>query len=123
MRLGYFKGRDSKYNARPTRCREGIMHHSAMESARCDELHLLTRAVPPIISDLEAHPQPRFSLDVNGVHITNYLADFAYTDVESGQKIVEDVKGFRTETFRLKALLMLACHGVEISVVTRVRRR
>jgi hypothetical protein len=39
--LGFYRGRDSKYNARPTRCRQGVTHHSAMESARCDELHVM----------------------------------------------------------------------------------
>ena len=99
------------------------MHHSAMESARCDELHLMLRAERPVISDLEAHPQPRFNLEINGVGITHYMADFAYTDVESGQRVVEDVKGFQTAEFKIKARLMLAIHGVEISLVTKVRGR
>ena len=121
MGLGFYRGRDSKFNARPTRCREGVMHHSAMEAARCDELHVLQ--VGGLIRDLEAHPQPRFDLDVNGVHVTRYLADFSYVDVETGEKRVEDVKGFATAEYKLKKALMLAVHGVEVQEVKRVRGR
>ena len=97
------------------------MHHSAMEAARCDELHVLQ--VGGLIRDLEAHPQPRFDLDVNGVHVTRYLADFSYVDVETGEKRVEDVKGFATAEYKLKKALMLAVHGVEVQEVKRVRGR
>ena len=121
MGLGFYRGRDSKFNARPTRCREGVMHHSAMEAARCDELHVLQ--VGGLIRDLEAHPQPRFDLDVNGVHVTRYLADFSYVDVETGEKRVEDVKGFVTAEYKIKKALMLAVHGVEVQEVKRVRGR
>lgn len=31
-----------------------------------------------------------------------YIADFAYVDVETGEKIVEDVKGHETEVFKIK---------------------
>jgi len=119
--LGFYRGRDSKFNARPTRCRQGVTHHSAMESARCDELHVLQAG--ELIRDLEAHPQPRFDLEVNGVHVTRYLADFAYVDVETGERRVEDVKGFRTAEYQLKAKLMKACLGIEIQEVRKVRGR
>ena len=33
---------------------------------------------------------------------TIYRADFVYIDTETGQTVVEDVKGFRTEAYRLK---------------------
>lgn len=121
MGLGFYRGRDSKFNARATRCRTGTMHHSAMEAARCDELHALLSA--GLIRDLEAHPQPRFDLAVNDVHITRYLADFAYTDVETGERRVEDVKGFATGEYKLKKALMLAVHGIEVQEVRRVRGR
>lgn len=121
MSLGFYRGRDSKFNARPTRCRQGTTHHSAMEAARCDELHLLQQG--GLIRALEAHPQPRFDLDVNGVHVTRYLADFAYVDVETGGRVVEDVKGYATAEYRLKKALMLAVHGIEVQEVRRVRGR
>ncbi len=91
------------------------MHQSTLESRRCTELHLLQKG--GLIRDLEAHPQPRYSLDVNGVHVCLYLADFRYHDNQTGEVVVEDTKGRQTEVYRLKARLMLACHGVEIQEV------
>ena len=117
MGLGFYRGRDSKYNATPTRCAQGILHHSGAESRRCNELHLLQAG--GLIRDLDAHPQPRFKLDVNGVHVADYLADFSYTRTDGGQRIVEDVKGHSTETYKLKRRLMLACHGIEIEEVRK----
>lgn len=106
-----FRHKDgSKYGNRPTRCSEGIMHHSAKEARRCTELHVLQRG--GLISDLEAHPQPRFDLAVNGVEICRYMADFAYT--QEGERVVEDVKGHKTREYELKCRLMLACHGIEV---------
>ncbi len=119
--LGFYRGRHSKFNARATRCRQGTMHHSAMEAARCDELHLMQKG--GLIRDLEAHPQPRFDLAVNDVHVCHYIADFAYTDADSGQRVVEDVKGFATQEYRIKQRLMLGCHGIEVQEVRRVRGR
>lgn len=121
MGLGFYRGRNSKYNARPTRCRQNITHHSAMEAARCNELHVLQEG--GLIRDLEAHPQPRFDLAVNDVHITRYMADFRYTDAETGQTVVEDVKGHATQEYQLKKRLMLAVHGIEVQEVRKVRGR
>jgi len=117
MGLGFYRGKHSKYNARPTRCRQGLMHHSAMEAKRCNELHLMQEG--GLISDLEAHPQPRYRLDVEGVHICDYMADFAYYDIEQDRPVVEDVKGHATEVYRLKKKLMLACHGIAVDEVRR----
>ena len=121
MSLGFYRGRDSKFNNKPTRCRQGLMHHSGMEARRCDELHLMQQG--ELIADLEAHPQPRFDLKVNDAHICHYLADFAYRDLETGERVVEDVKGHATEVYKLKERLMLAIHGIEIRRVTRGGRR
>ena len=121
MSLGFYRGRDSKFNARPTRCRQGAMHHSGMESRRCDELHLMQQGA--LIRDLEAHPQPRFDLKVNDRHVTTYLADFAYVDAETAERVVEDVKGHATGEYRIKKALMLACYGIEVREVRRVRGR
>lgn len=121
MSLGFYRGRDSKYNARPTRCRQGVMHHSGMEARRCDELHLLQAG--DLIGDLEAHPQPRLSLDVNGEHICDYIPDFKYHDCQTGETVIEDVKGHATAEYKIKARLVRALYGVDIREVRRVRGR
>lgn len=107
----------SKFGNSPTRCREGVMHQSAKEARRCDELHLMQ--VGKLISDLEAHPQPRFRLTVNDVHICDVMPDFAYYDNELKRKRWEDVKskGTRTEVYKLKQRLAMATLGVEIEEV------
>lgn len=45
-----------------------------------------------------------------------YVADFVYRD-SSGGLVVEDVKGFRTEAYRIKRKLMLHVHGIVIKEV------
>ena len=114
-RWGAYRGKSSKFGNRPTRCSEGIMHQSGLEARRCTELHLMQKG--GLIRDLQAHPQPRFELDVNGVHICAYLADFSYHDVERGETITEDTKGHRTREYEIKRRLMLAIHGIEIREV------
>ena len=43
---------------------------------------------------------------------TNYIADFVYE--RNGETIVEDVKGFRTQAYKIKKELMKDRHGIEI---------
>jgi hypothetical protein len=107
--------------ARPDRCIENAMHQSRLEARRCTELHLMERG--GLIRDLQAHPQKRFRLDVNGVHVCDYLADFVYFDIERNREVVEDTKGFMTEVARLKLKLVAAVHGIEVEVVRRAKAR
>ena len=113
--------RGSKYRNQPNRCCEGIMHQSTLESARCTELHVMSRA--GLIRDLQAHPQVRLPcLGVKGEPACHYLADFRYTDSETGEVIYEDTKGIKTDIYRIKAAL-LKQQGIEIQEVRRVRGR
>lgn len=117
MALGFYRGRHSKYGNRPTRCRQGIHHHSQMEAQYCNKLHILQEG--GLIRDLQAHPQPRYDLVVNDVKVCAYLADFAYFDIEQDREVVCDVKGYRTEVYKLKKRLMLACKGIGVEEVRR----
>jgi hypothetical protein len=58
------------------------------------------------IRDLEL--QPRFPIVINGKKVCTYIADFAYRDGQSGNKHVEDSKGYRTDLYRLKKKLVEA---------------
>ena len=98
-----------KYHNVPRRV-DGILFHSGKEARRYQELKALEKA--GVIVALEL--QPRFKLDVNGVHVCDYIADFSYHDEERRVDVVEDVKGWRTEVYKLKARLMLAIHGIEV---------
>jgi hypothetical protein len=87
---------------------DGIRFDSKKEAARWGELLLMRSA--GLIADLER--QVRFDLDVNGVRVCRYVADFTY--VEGDCVVVEDCKGFRTPEYKLKRRLLLAIHGIEI---------
>lgn len=97
----------NKYNAKRTVV-DGITFHSGVEANRYAELKLLERAGE--ISELML--QQSFVIDVSGVHICTYIADFSY--IEKGRNIVEDKKGVRTALYSIKTKLVLACHGVDI---------
>lgn len=43
-----------------------------------------------------------------------YVADFVYFDHETNQVVLEDCKGFRTDTYKLKKALMLDRYGIQI---------
>lgn len=47
-----------------------------------------------------------------------YMADFVYTDTETGETVVEDVKGYKGggayAVFSLKRKMMLHVHGIRI---------
>lgn len=69
-----------------------------------------------LIEDLRR--QVRYELvpafDVDGRHYrpVYYVADFVY--VEDGKEIVEDVKGMRTDVYRLKSKLFARRYGMNI---------
>ena len=47
----------------------------------------------------------------------SYIADFVYTDNETGEEVVEDAKGMRTPEYVIKRKLMLYVHGIKIKEV------
>ena len=98
----------NKYRAIKTVCAAGHKHDSKKEAARCDVLHLLLKAGQ--VSDLKL--QPTFLIEIGGHKVCKYKADFAYR--QGGADVVEDVKGIKTPTYRLKAKLLRATHGITI---------
>lgn len=103
----------SKYGSRSCRCMSGHLHHSRGEAGYCTKLELLRRA-----GEIRSYkPQVRYSLDVNGKHITNHYVDFEVV-LKDGRKRVEEYKGFGTDTWRLKKLLFEALYpNIEYLVV------
>lgn len=89
---------------------DGYRFASKAEHRRYRELKLLVAA--GAISDLEVHP--KFPLTINGTNVGRYEADFGYRDLERNEVVFEDVKGVRTEVYKLKAKLVRALYGVEI---------
>jgi len=92
---------------------DGFNFDSLSEARRYGELKI--EELAGSISDLDVHQ--RFSLDVNGVHICDYEADFTYR--RNGRFVVEDVKSTATVTrlYRVKKKLMLAVLGITIQEV------
>lgn len=88
---------------------DGITFASAKEARRYGELKLLERAGE--ISSLRT--QPRFPIVINGVKVCTYVADFAYFEGEP-TCVVEDVKGFKTDVYKIKRKLMKACHDIDV---------
>ena len=76
------------------------------------------------ISHLEIHP--RIRCEINGRKICDYLADFRYFDSSQsgpdgqvGCQVVEDVKGFKTDVYKLKKKLVEALYpGTKISEIS-----
>ena len=101
----------SKYRAIPTMV-DGIKFASGREARRYMDLKLLQCAGE--ISGLEL--QPVFPLIVDGVQVGKYLADFRYYKAD-GELVIEDSKGFKTPTYRLKKRIVEAQYGIEVKEV------
>lgn len=91
---------------------DGIVFDSHKEACRWCELRLLERAGE--IQSLQR--QVAFELIPKSRHgrAIRYVADFVY--IESGQQVIEDVKGMRTDVYKLKKRMM-AEQGKEIREV------
>lgn len=105
----------SKYGARKTICNQGHKHDSKKEANRCGELTLMEKA--GVIEDLEQQPtfelQQTFRFNGKTYRKITYTADFKYFDTAIDRVVVEDVKGVRTQVFRLKKKLFLYRHGLD----------
>lgn len=105
----------SKYKAIKSTV-EGIEFDSKAEGRRYSELLMLQRARK--ISELELQPTFVLALPVKfagskrAKPALRYRADFQY--IESGLRVVEDVKGVLTPAFKIKQHLMLSVHGIDV---------
>ena len=122
-----------KYHSKKTVI-DGITFDSRKEAERYSELKLLERC--GAISNLElqkvyelipAQYEMYERYGKNGQRLKDgkkciekscvYKADFVYIDNETGQQVVEDVKGFRTKEYKIKKKLMLYIHGIKIKEI------
>ena len=108
----------NKYGARKLTAPDGQVFDSVKEYHRWGGLRLLERAGK--IKDLKR--QVKYVLipaqrDETGKVVEremSYIADFEYFDLERGEKVVEDCKGFKTEVYRIKKKMMLWVHGIRV---------
>ena len=111
----------NKYGARKVTAPDGQKFDSQKEYHRWCELKLLERAGR--ITGLAR--QVKFVLipsqkDSHGKTIErecSYLADFSYIDTATGESVVEDAKGVKTEAYKIKKKLMLYVHKIKIQEV------
>jgi hypothetical protein len=103
----------SKYHAKKTVV-DGITFDSRKEADR----YLVLKGMEEDGAIEGLHRQVRYELvpafDVDGRHYrpVYYVADFVY--VEDGKTVVEDVKGMRTDVYRLKSKLFARRYGMSI---------
>lgn len=114
---------------------------SEREHKRFCELHILLRQglirdldqqvpfplIPTIREEIGVYArgprkgQPKYGKVIE--HGVTYVADFVYTDAATGERIVEDAKGFRDphsstyQVFVIKRKLMLHVHGIRVREV------
>ena len=105
----------SKFNAKKTTV-DGIVFDSRREARRYQELKLLERggAIKDLRRQVRYELIPAFECGGKHYRPTSYVADFVYTDCKTGAEVVEDVKGVRTDTYRLKAKMFAWRYGVSI---------
>ena len=124
----------AKYHNIKTTTSDGIRHDSQKEATRWCELKLLERAGK--ITDLKRQVEyelipdqyetyERYGKSGNrlkdGIKLIErrvcYVADFVYTDLATGQTVVEDTKGVRTKEYIIKRKLMWFVYKIRITEV------
>ncbi len=106
-------GRIKGISAPAARTYNGRVYHSKSEAEYAQRLDFQIKA--GIVESYDC--QERLHIIVGNVHICDVVVDFK---VKMADGIVEyvEVKGFETETFRLKKKLLLACYpGIRYTVL------
>lgn len=124
----------SKYHSKKTPCNHGHVHDSRTEANRCNVLHQLEQMKK--ISGLETQKKyvliPAQRAKGEGFYTKGknkgkpkpgkviekecaYYADFVY--YKDDELIVEDVKGVKTEAYKIKKKLMLERYGIRITEI------
>lgn len=101
--------RRGKYNARKTEV-DGFVFDSRKEANRYQELKILEAAGEIV----DIRMQVKYHCTVNGKKICTYIADFEYTTTKDQKVHTEDVKGYKTEVYKLKKKLVEALFNIEI---------
>ncbi len=92
---------------------KGRVFHSKREAEFARTLDMMRRATDPEQRVREIEYQPKYPLVVNGKKICTYIGDFNVT-YESGKRTLFDVKGFKTDIYKMKKKLVEALYPVEI---------
>lgn len=103
----------SKYKARKTVV-DGITFDSRREAHRYTVLKSMEEdgAIENLRRQVRYELVPAFDVDGKHYRPIFYVADFVYR--EDGKEVVEDVKGMRTDVYRLKSKLFAKRYGMSI---------
>jgi len=82
-------------------------YDSKKESVRANELKLLERAghIAELCEQVTFELQPSFKCNGKTERAIKYIADFTY--LKNGNLFVEDVKGFKTDVYKMKRKVLL----------------
>ena len=109
--MGYSKYKNRKVTT------DNIQFDSIKEADRYIELKILQRAGK--ISNLELQPKfeliPKYTIGGRSIRKMEYVADFKY--IENGKVVIEDVKGMKTEVYKIKKKLFEFIFNIEITEV------
>ena len=96
----------------------GRVYHSIKEANYAAELDLLIKAGE--VS--EWTPQFKIDLKANGRHICTYIPDFLVT-LPDGSQELHEVKGYMTETYRIKRKILEATYLYDHPEITFIEVR
>lgn len=105
--------RTNKYHAKKT-----VVDGMTFDSSREADRYLVLKSMEKDGDIEDLRRQVRYELvpafDVDGKHYRPvfYVADFVY--VKDGKTVVEDVKGMKTDVYRLKSKLFARRYGLNI---------
>lgn len=91
----------------------GIKYMSKKEADYAAQLDWQRKAKNPSERVVDVEVQVPFQIILNGIKICKYLADFRVKYADGREEIV-DVKGVRTDVYRLKKKLVEAQFGIKI---------
>ncbi len=98
---------------------DSITFDSKKEARRYQELKLLEKA--DVIKNLRLQPkyilQEKYKMSDRTVRAIYYIADFEYFDKEKRKIVVEDVKGIKTDVYKLKKKLFEHKYNLEITEI------
>lgn len=101
----------NKYGARKIKDpATGYVFDSKKEFIRWCELRIIERS--GVISDLKRQVSYELIPKQTGERACSYIADFQY--YQDGKLVVEDCKGYRTDSYKIKRKLMLWVHGIKV---------
>ncbi len=108
--------RQQKYSNERIVDPDGLKFDSKAEHKRWHHLVLMQRAgrIKKLERQVVYELAPGVTIAGRRRPPLRYIADMRYMDVDTGQVVVEDVKGAVTAEYRIKRHLMASVHGIEI---------